>query len=339
MTVAFAASTAAAVAEPIRGAGSTFAGPVVAAWSKLYEAARADGGEFVSPDWTVDYELVGSLGGVMRLDQPEIDFAATDNPLSPNELVTRGRQQFPFVLGSIAVVTNLDGLSSGQLRLSGGVLADIYAGRIQNWSDPAIRALNPGLALPDLRISVQHRRDGSGSTFVFTEFLSASSAEWKARYGADTLIAWPLGTSAEGTGALVRAVRGQKGAIGYVEYGQAVRAGLAFALVQNRAGRFVAPDPAGVQAAAAAIDWQAPHFSASLTDQTGEAAYPIATATFAVLPVASRGNGRMARVRDFFRTGFESGAGEARGLGYVPLPDALVRRILDSWNNNGRPRS
>ncbi|WP_280954626.1 phosphate ABC transporter substrate-binding protein PstS [Phyllobacterium sophorae] len=197
-------------AEPIRGAGSTFAAPAIAEWSQAYQDARADGGDFISPDWTVDYELVGSLAGVMRLDQTELDFAATDVPINPAELEKHGREQFPIVFGSVAVVANIDGFENGVLRLSGPVLANIYLGKIQSWSDPAIRALNPDAVLPDLKISVLYRKDGSGTTFVFTKYLSAVSADWKKAHGADTLIAWPLGTGAEGTQELIRAVRTSK---------------------------------------------------------------------------------------------------------------------------------
>jgi phosphate transport system substrate-binding protein len=319
-------------AEPIRGAGSTFAAPVIARWAKSYQEARADGGDFISPDWKVDYELVGSLGGLMRLDQPELDFAATDTPVSPDELAKRGQQQFPIVMGGVAIVTNLDGIGAGTLRLTGAVLADVYLGKIQNWSDPAIKASNPGLDLPNLRISVTHRKDGSGTTAVFTEFLSAVSLEWKQKYGSAALISWPLGTSAEGTQSVLRAVRATKGAIAYVEYGQVARANLPFASILNRSGQFVRPDQAGVQAAAAAVDWaNSKDFFASLTNLPGEAAYPISAATFVVMPVASRTAARVGRVHDLFKLAFDKGSADAIALGYVPLPPDLVALIKQHW--------
>ncbi len=319
-------------AEPIRGAGSTFAAPVITRWAKAYQDARADGGDFVSPDWKVDYELVGSLGGLMRLDQPELDFAATDAPVSPDELAKRGQQQFPIVMGGVAIVSNLDGIGAGNLRLTGAVLADVYLGKIQNWSDPAIKASNPGLNLPDLRISVTHRKDGSGTTAVFTEFLSAVSDEWKQKYGTATLLSWPLGTSAEGTQGVLRAARATKGAIAYLEYGQVARANLPFAAIQNRSGQFVKPDQAGVQAAASAVDWaNSKDFFASLTNQAGDAAYPIAAATFVVMPVAGRTVARFGRVHDLFRLAFDKGSADATELGYVPLPPNLVTLIKQHW--------
>lgn len=322
----------AAYAEPIRGAGSTLAAPIIAKWATAYKNARADGGDFFTLDWTVDYEPVGSLAGMMRLRQPELDFAATDVPVPPAELAKNGQKQFPIVMGGIAVVVNLEGLPEGGLRLSGPVLADIYLGKIKSWSDPAITALNAGAALPDLAISAVHRQDGSGSTYVFTEFLSSTSEEWKTKLGADTLIEWPLGTGAEGTQALIRAVTATKGAIAYAEYGQVVRAGLPFAAVQNKAGNFVKPEPEGVQAAATSIAWaDTTDFFASLTDRTGDAAYPISTAVFAVVQVSGRSEHRYRRVHDLFRLAFAQGAGDAAALGYVPLPKALVDQIEQYW--------
>jgi len=326
----------AAQAEPIRGAGSTFAAPIIGKWATAYKNARADGGDFFTLDWTVDYEPVGSLAGLMRLNQPELDFAVTDVPVPPADLAKNGQKQFPIVMGGIAVVANLDGLPERGLRLSGPVLADIYLGKIKSWSDPAIVALNPDVALPDLAISVVHRQDGSGSTYVFTEFLSSTSEEWKAKLGADTLIEWPLGTGAEGTQALIRTVTATKGAIAYAEYGQVLRAGLPFATVQNKSGNFVKPDPDGVKAAAASIAWaETTDFFASLTDRTGDAAYPISIAVFAVVQVSGRSEHRYRRVHDLFRLAFAQGAGDATALGYVPLPKALVDQVEQYWERQG----
>ncbi len=332
VVVAATAVVASAQAEPIRGAGSTFAAPVIAKWARLYKDARADGGDYFTLDWTVDYEPIGSLAGVMRLQQPEMDFAATDVPVPPAELAKAGREQFPIVMGGVAVVANLDGVTPGSLRLTGPVLADIFRGTVKSWSDPAIKVLNPDLTLPDLEISVVHRKDGSGSTFVFTSYLSAVSEAWKAAHGADTLITWPTGTGAEGTQALIQAVQTRKGAISYAEYGQVERAGLPYAAIANKAGTFAKPDPAGVQAAASGVDWsKAEQFAASLVDQPGEAAYPISTATFAVVPVAERSADRSGRVHDFFRLAFGQGGKDAAALGYVPLPADLARLIEQRW--------
>lgn len=321
-----------ATAEPITGAGSTFAAPIIGKWAKSYQDARTDGGEFTSPDWTVDYEPVGSLAGIMRLDQPELDFAATDAPVTPDDLAKRGRKQFPIVMGGIAVVVNLHGVHAGFLRLTGPLLADIYLGKIQSWSDPAIKAINPDAKLPDIKIEVVQRKDGSGSTFTLTQYLSAISPEWKTKYGAEQLIAWPVGRSVEGSQGVVRSVSQIHGAIGYVEYGQVQRAGLSYAVIQNRAGNFTRPDPASVQAAASNIDWSATKdFYVEMTNLPGADAYPIAAATFVVMPVQGRSPTRYGRVHDLFRLAFDNGAADAAALGYVPLPPALVQQVKQYW--------
>lgn len=318
-------------AEPIRGAGSTFAAPIINQWSRDYEAMRTDGGDYTSPDWRVDYEPVGSLAGIMRLSQPEIDFAATDAPLPADELERRGFTQFPIVMGGIAVVANLDEIGSGQIRLSGPVLADIYLGKVRNWSDPAIAALNPGLALPDATIEVLHREDGSGSTLTFTGFLSATSAEWKEKHGADTLIGWPLGRGEKGTGGLAALTAATKNSIAYLEYGQVVRAGLPFVTLQNAAGAFVRPEPAAFQAGLAAIGWSAEGgISADEAGSAAAAAWPMAVVTYAVVPT-NRGQGRIKRVLDLFRLAFSQGADEASALGYIPVSPELAGQIEAYW--------
>lgn len=328
------AGAAAATAEPIRGAGSTFAAPIVTRWGKLYETARADGGEFVSPDWRVDYEPVGSLAGVLRLDQPELDFAVTDAPWTSEALAARKLVQFPIVFGGVAVAANLD-LGGKPLQLNGATIARIFSGALSNWSDPALRALNPDVTLPDLPIRIVHRSDGSGTTFAFTQYLSAVDADWAKTIGADTRVRWPKGEGAEGSGKLVAAVRATKGAVGYVEAGQAARAGLTIAAVQNRAGRHVMPEAAGIEAAVLSVNWAAaPDFFAQLPDAPGEATYPIAAGAFAIVP--PRSAARAARVFDLFRLAFEKGGEDARALGYVPAPPPLVAMVTARWASLGR---
>lgn len=323
-------------AEPIRGAGSTFAAPIINQWSRDYEAARTDGGEFTSPDWRVDYEPVGSLAGVMRLDQPEMDFAATDAPLPPEELSKRRLAQFPIVMGGIVVVANLSNVGSGQLRLSGPVLADIYLGKITKWSDPALKALNPDLALPDAAIEVLFRQDGSGSTFTFTSFLSKVSPEWKEKVGADTLVNWPQGRGERGTGGLAAVTAATANSIAYLEYGQVVRLGLPYASLQNRSGAFVKPEPKSFQAGLSAVAWDAARgFSADTTDPAGADAYPMAAVTYAVFPL-DRGEERINRVIDLFRLAFGHGADKATALGYIPVSRELANRIEAYWSNSLR---
>ena len=326
-----------AQAEPIRGAGSTFAAPIIEQWSRAYEAGRADGGDYVSPDWRVDYERVGSLAGIMRLAQPDMDFAATDAPLAPEEIGRRGWAQFPIVMGGVVVVTSIDKVATGRLRLTGALLADIYLGKIRNWSDAAIRTLNPDLDLPDATIEVLHRQDGSGSTFAFTSLLAKASPEWRDKLGADTVIRWPVGRGETGTGGLAALAAATRNSITYLEYGQVVRAGLPFALLQNRAGAFVRPEPASFGAALAGMDWQAGrHFQVDPIDAAGPGAYPLATVTYAVLP-GDRGAERVGRVLDLFRLAFGRDPDGVRALGYIPVSPELARQIGTYWAAFQRP--
>jgi phosphate transport system substrate-binding protein len=319
-----------AQAEPIRGAGSTFAAPIINKWSRDYEAVRTDGGEFTSPDWRVDYELVGSLAGVMRLVQPDIDFAATDAPLPHADLAKRGWSQFPVIMGGIVVVANIDGVAPGELRLSGELIADIYLGKITAWNDPVIKSLNPDLQLPNATIEVLHRLDGSGSTFAFSSFLSKSSPEWQKKHGADTLISWTVGRSARGTSGLTTLATGTKNSIAYVEYGQVVRAKLPYASLRNQTGAFVKPELAAFQAGLAAVGWDpAQDFYADTTNLPGADAYPIATVTYVVIP-KDRGRVRINRVLDLFRLGFKDSA-SATSLGYIPVSPALAGQIEAYW--------
>ncbi|PXA85259.1 phosphate ABC transporter substrate-binding protein PstS [Caulobacter sp. D4A] len=325
------AVASAAEAEPIRGAGSTFAAPIINQWSRDYEAVRTDGGDFTSPDWRVDYEPVGSLAGVMRLDQSEMDFAATDAPLSSEDLAKRRLAQFPIVMGGIAVVANLDNVSSRQLRLSGPVLADIYLGKISRWTDPAIKSLNPDLTLPDAAIEVLHREDGSGSTFTFTSFLSKVSPEWKEKVGANTLVAWPQGRGERGTGGLASLTAKTGNSIAYLEYGQVVRLGLPFASLMNQAGAFIQPNGKSFQAGLTTVRWDpARGFNADTTNLAGPEAYPMATVTYAVFSL-DRGEERISRVIDLFRLAFSQGADKATALGYIPVSRELANRIEAYW--------
>lgn len=318
-------------AEPIRGAGSTFAAPVIAQWARAYKDARADGGDFFTLDWTVDYEPVGSLAGVMRLQGPEMDFAATDTPLSAAEVAKRGAMQFPIVMGGIAVVANVEGIASGTLRLDGPLLADIFSGAVGKWSDARIASLNPGVSLPERDIAVLARKDGSGSTFTFTSYLAETSPAWKERFGTAQLIEWPKAELFEGSRNLVAAAQSTPDSITYVEFGQVSRAGLPVAQLLNQAGQFVLPSAESFDAGLSAIDWQSDqHFAANSANMPGEGAYPIAAVTYAVVPL-NRGQDRIDRVLDLFRLAFSSGDEDAVALGYVPVPDALTETIAGYW--------
>jgi phosphate transport system substrate-binding protein len=334
------AAQSAAFAEPIRGAGSTFAAPVIAKWSQTYRVVRADGGDYIPHDSGVDYEPVGSSAGMFRLDQPEMDFAVTDVPQPADQLRSRGRLQFPIVIGGVVPIVNLQGIGAGALKLTGALLADIYLGKIVRWDDPQLAGVNPGLRLPAIPITVVRRADGSGSTFAFSLYLSEVSAEWKSRLGADTTLAWPVGVAAEGTQGVARRVQEVRGAVGYVEFGVVARANLSFALIENKAGRFVRPDPTSFQAAAASANWRADNeFHQLITNAPGDGAYPIAATAFAVVDRSGRSTLRVRRTLEFFGVALERGRQEALALGYVPLPESVVARIKAHWDERlgGRP--
>jgi phosphate transport system substrate-binding protein len=318
-------------AEPIIGSGSTFAYPMIASWSEGFQILRADGTDFVSNDGGVSYEPIGSVGGMMRMQQAEVDFAATDAPLQPADLASRGLAQFPIIVGGVAVVVNVAGVESGQIRLPRATLADIYLGRVINWSDPALSAANPELELPDLPISVVGRLDGSGSTRSFTQYLSLSSAEWQSKFGTSTKIAWPTGISVKGTSKIIDAVSSTEGAISYVEFGQARRAGLTIAVIENLDGTFILPSEDAFSKTASAANWQdSVDFYVQLAEVRAAGAYPITTATFALMR-KSDSSARTRRTLYFFDFALEKGANRARALGYVPLPDDLVAKVQDYW--------
>jgi phosphate transport system substrate-binding protein len=317
-------------AEPITGAGSSFAFPIIGKWAQNYRVAKSDGAEMTPLDIGVDYEPIGSLGGEVRVTQRATEFGASDRPLSSEELQRSALIQFPIVMGGIVPVVNIDGVGPGQIRMTGPLLADIYLGKIKLWSDPAIRAANPELKLPDAPISVIYRSDGSGTTFNWTDYLAKTSPEWRDKVGVNTQVPWPVGAGAERTQGVAETVKRTKNAIGYVEFGQVVRAGLAYAQVQNKAGNFVKPDPASFSAAAASAEWaKAKDFSLMLSDAPGAEAYPIVATTFALVPKPR--TRRTQEVLDFFRLSFEAGAADATTLGYVPLPETLVKQVKDYW--------
>jgi phosphate transport system substrate-binding protein len=344
---AFAAATIApahtqevAGAAALTGAGSTFAYPVVSRWAKAYQKWLAGGGDFAvgggglddPPSAPVlDYEPIGSLAGTMRVQSGAVDFGASDVPLRSLELQRLGLVQFPIVIGGVVAAFNLDNVAPGALKLTGPLLADIYLEKVQSWADPAIRALNPGLDLPGSRIALVHRSDGSGTTYNFTDYLSKVSPQWREKVGTDLLVAWPAGTGAKGNEGVSMAVRRNKNSLGYVEYAQARQTKLSFAAIQNRAGRFVTPDPQSFQAAAASADWaKSSDFDLLLTDAPGENAYPIVATVF-ILMHKSMPPRRTRAALEFFKWSLEKGAKDASDLGYVPLPPALIAQVKSYW--------
>jgi phosphate transport system substrate-binding protein len=335
-------------AAAVTGAGSTFAYPIVSRWSKAYQRWIAGGGDFpvagsglddppTAP--ALDYEPSGSLAGTMRVRAGAVDFGATDVPLTAAELQKVGLCQFPIVIGGVVAVVNIDGVGPGEIKFSGPLLADIFLGKVQTWSDPAIKAVNPDLKLPDARIAIIHRAGGSGTTYNFVNYLSKVSPQWREQVGYDLLVRWPTGTGAKGNQGVSAAVRQTKNSIGYVEYAHAVQTKLSYAAIQNSAGRFIRPEPKNFQAAAASAEWaKTKDFDLLMTDAPGEDAYPIVATVF-VLMHKSTAPRRARAALNFFAWSLDKGAKDAMELGYVPLPEALVAQVKDYWTRNLKPGS
>jgi phosphate transport system substrate-binding protein len=322
----------------VTGAGSTFAYPIIAKWSESFlrsrsggDQYRATGGGLDEPatNTSLDYESIGSLGGTLRVRGGFVDFAATDAPLKSDELEKLGLAQFPIVIGGVVAVVNIDGIGPGELKLTGPLLADIFLGKVSSWSDSTIKLLNPGLKLPDAKLAVIHRSDGSGTTYNFAHFLAKVSPQWRDKVGVETLLSWPTGQGAKGNEGAAAAVQQTKNSIGYVEYTQAILAKLSTASIQNRAGNFIVPNNKTFQSAAASANWNTTSdFYLILTDPPGDDAYPIAATVFVLM---QKKPGRLRNQRaalDYFQWALENGARDAASLGYVPLPNTLVRHVM-----------
>ncbi|WP_207480091.1 phosphate ABC transporter substrate-binding protein PstS [Arenibaculum pallidiluteum] len=319
-------------AEPVTGAGSTFVLPLLGAWGQKFRTVEADGGDFPAPEGGLDYEPVGSLGGIMRVIARAVDFGATDVPLGSVDVERHGLAQFPIAMGGVAVVANLPGIWNGALRLSGEALASIYLGTIDTWSHPELKALNPDLKLPEAPITVVHRSDGSGTTYNFTAYLARASAHWRDRIGVDTEVRWPVGKGAKGSGGLAEAVKAAPHAIGYLEFGQALRTGLPAASLGNGTGGFVPPSRRTLDAAARSLDWGgAEHFALQPVAAVAPDIYPITAAVFALVPRESSDRPAGRRVLRFFDHALTRWSEDAVNLGYVPLPDDMVPRIKSYW--------
>ncbi|GJD94158.1 phosphate ABC transporter substrate-binding protein PstS [Methylobacterium iners] len=321
-----------AAAQTIRGAGSTFVQPLLARWSQDWLRAQRDA-EFQPIAAGLDYEPVGSQAGVMRLRDRGVDFAATEQPLSRDELDRFGLLQFPIAVGGVVAAVNVPGIDGNRLRLTGAVLAEIYRGRIRTWDDPAIRALNPDLALPSAAIAPVRRLDGSGTTAVFTAYLAAQAPAWRTEIGEGLTVAWPAGAAAKGNDGVADAVRRTRFSLGYMDYGSARRAGLAVVALRNREGRWARPEPASFAAAAQSADWRAsPGFAVSLVDAPGETTYPLVAAIFAVVPADGAASAGRRAATAFFDWSFDNGALRAAELGFVPLPAPLVKQVRGAWS-------
>ena len=317
-----AAETAGAPATPIAGAGASFPAPLYGAWSTDYRTAKGE---------TVNYQSVGSGAGVQQIEAAAVDFGGTDKPLSAEDLDKNGLIQFPSVLGGVVPVINVPGLSSGQLRLDGPLLADIFLGAVKMWNDPRIKAENPGVDLPDWPITVAYRSDKSGTSFLFTTYLASTSSAWKAGPGAGDLVTWPAGLGGKGNAGVAEIMSGTVGTIGYVEYAFAKQKNLDFVLLKNHDGVFVAPDTEGFSAAAAGADWSRTRgFYMLLIDQSGPRSWPITGATFALVRKDAPADRRQAVLR-FFDWDYAHGDARAAAMDYVPLPATLKTLVRESW--------
>jgi phosphate transport system substrate-binding protein len=313
------------LAADITGAGSTFVFPIVAKWADAYKGVSGSG---------VNYQSIGSGGGIAQIKAKTVTFGATDKPLASNDLAAAGLVQFPVVVGGIVPVVNLPGVKPGQMVFDGSTLASIYLGKITRWNDPAIKKLNPGVNLPSSAIAVVHRSDGSGTTFNFTTYLSRVSSDWKNGAGADTAIEWPAGVGAKGNEGVAGNVAQIAGAIGYVEYAYAKQNHLTYAKMINKAGRAVQPTIESFRAAAASADWvgaASNSFYVLFLDSPGQTAWPIAATTFVLIYKNPPDPKATSDALKFFKWGFENGDKLAVGLDYVPLPENAVKAIEASW--------
>jgi phosphate transport system substrate-binding protein len=326
-TALFAAAVACApalsVAQDVTGAGATFPAPLYAKWADAYNKATSV---------RINYQSVGSGAGLRQIRGKTVDFGASDMPLTDAELAKDGLMQFPTVIGGVVPVVNLRGINPGQMRLTGQVLGDIYLGKITKWNDPALAALNPGVPLPDTAIAVVRRADGSGTTFIFSNYLSKVNAEWKAKVGEGTAVNWPTGAGGKGNEGVAAFVQRLPNSIGYVEYSYAKSNKMTHVLMRNQAGNFVAPDDANFKAAAAGADW-AKSFYQILTDQPGKDSWPITGATFIMMYKAQEKPAQAASSLKFFDWAFTNGDKMATELEYVPLPDSVKALVRKAWGD------
>ena len=307
----------------ITGAGSTFAAPIYAKWG---EASAGTTGV------KLNYQAIGSGAGINQINNRTVDFGASDMPVAGDQLAAHKLMQFPTVIGGVDIIVNIPGVKPNQLKLTGPILADIYLGNITKWNAKEITALNPGLKLPNLAIAPVRRADGSGTTFVFTDYLSTQSQDWKSKVGSATSVAWPVGAGAKGSDGVAGTVKQIRGGIGYVESAYATQNNLTTALLKNQAGQFVAPTMAAFEAAAASADWsKVQHFAIDLNDQPGAESWPIASATFVLIPTDPKDPNQSAAVKKFFDWGFAHGNDIATQLLYVPLPAAVHDAIRAAW--------
>jgi phosphate transport system substrate-binding protein len=320
-----------AFAQEATGAGASFPAPLYSKWAADFN--KATGAK-------INYQSVGSGAGIKQIDAKTVDFGASDMPLSDDELKAKGLMQFPTVIGGVIPVVNIQGIKPGELKLSGPVLGDIYLGKITKWNDAAIKALNPSLNLPDATIAPVRRADGSGTTFLFTNYLSKVNPDWKAKVGDGTAVNWPTGAGGKGNEGVAAFVNRLPNSIGYVEYAYVKQNKMTYAQMQNAAGHFVSPDDDAFKAAAAGADWSKTFYQV-LTDQQGKDAWPITGATFILMHKAQEKPAQATTTLKFFDWAYKNGDKTAGDLDYVPMPDKVKGAIATAWGDikdaSGKP--
>jgi phosphate transport system substrate-binding protein len=329
-----AATVLPAAAADITGAGSTFVYPVLAKWADVYKKQT---------DLGLNYQSIGSGGGIKQITAKTVTFGATDMPLMPDDVAKNNFVQFPVINGAVVPIMNLPGIKPGEVTLDGPTIAKIFLGEITKWNDPAIAKLNAGVNLPDTAIAVVHRSDGSGTTFIWTNFLSKVSPEWKDKVGENTAVEWPVGIGAKGSEGVSNNTAQTVGSLGYVEYAYAKQNNLTYAKMLNHAGKVVAPTAEAFQSAAAGADWtSAPNFRVIMTDAAGDKSWPVAGSTFILMQSAPQDVASSAEALKFFDWGYKNGKQMASDLDYVPMPDSVVALIEKTWkdkikNADGKP--
>ena len=320
-----AASAAPAAADgEISGAGATFPYPIYAKWADAYKEKSGI---------SMNYQSIGSGGGIKQITAKTVDFGASDMPLTADKLSKAGLVQFPAIMGGEVMAINLPGIAAGGITLDGQTIANIYLGKITSWDDPAIAKLNPGVKLPSLGIAVVHRSDGSGTTFIFTDYLCKVSPEWKEKVGEDTAVEWPVGLGGKGNEGVAALTNNTAGAIGYIEYAYALQNKLPYAKLVNKEGTALMPGSTSFQAAAANADWpKAPGFYLLLTDQPGKESWPITGASFILLHEVQDKPEIAKQVLDFFAWSYANGSKMAEELAYVPMPESVVKLVEASWS-------
>lgn len=310
-------------AADITGAGSTFVYPILAKWAATFKTETGT---------SVNYQSIGSGGGIKQIQAKTVDFGATDMPLKPEELAQHDLVQFPIINGAIVAIVNIKGVGPGELKLTGPLLAEIMMGKIKKWDDKAISSINPGLKLPNQDITVVRRSDGSGTTFILTNYLSKVSSDWKSKIGEGSAVTWPTGVGGKGNEGVANFVKQIDGSIGYVEYAYASQNGMAFTQVQNRAGKFVKPDGESFAAAANGVDWaKAPGFYLIMTDSPGAKSWPIAGSTFILMNKTQAKAENGASALKFFKWAYANGEASAKELHYVPIPAKVAKQIEAQW--------